>query len=589
MNNSISSQDVSDGGGIMRRPLSRSQSNGMQHGRVTKYRPFTPINLPDRQWPSRQITQAPTWCSVDLRDGNQALAIPMSVEEKLRMFDLLVEIGFKEIEVGFPAASQIEYEFMRRLIDENRIPDDVTIQVLVQAREELIQRTFEAVQGAKNVIIHLYNSTNPTQRRVVFNMSKEEIKAIAVNGTQIVKSLVPTLGETNMTYQYSPESFSATELEFALEVCEAVMDVWRPTPEHKMILNLPATVEMSTPNQHADQIEWFGRHVKNRDCVMISLHPHNDRGTAVAATELGLMAGAERVEGTLFGNGERTGNVDIVTLALNMYTQGIDPQLDFSNINRVRDIYTETTRMAVHERHPYVGELVFTAFSGSHQDAIHKGMIAQPEEETAAWDVPYLPMDPADVGRSYEAIIRINAQSGKGGVSYLLKRDYGIEMPRPMTIEFGKIINEVADERGDELSILAIKQLFDQTYMQPESTMKLERFQSRMDNGEVTCKAQITINGRGHTINGRGNGPIDAFVDALAETAVPSFEITHYSQHALTHGADAKAIAYIQIETAAGKSAWGAAVDTNTEMVSIKGILNALQRVMAARPEPMIG
>ncbi|MCB0032747.1 MAG: 2-isopropylmalate synthase [Anaerolineales bacterium] len=589
MNNSISSQDVSDDSGIVRRPLSRSQHHGMQHGRVTKYRPFAPINLPDRQWPSRQITQAPMWCSVDLRDGNQALAIPMSVEEKLRMFDLLVEIGFKEIEVGFPAASQIEYEFMRRLIDEKRIPDDVTIQVLVQAREELIHRTFEAVQGAKNVIIHLYNSTNPTQRRVVFNMSRDEIKAIAVNGTKIVKSLVPTLGDTNMTYQYSPESFSATELEFALEVCEAVMAVWQPTAEHKMILNLPATVEMSTPNQHADQIEWFGRHVKNRDCVMISLHPHNDRGTAVAATELGLMAGAERVEGTLFGNGERTGNVDIVTLALNMYTQGIDPQLDFSNINRVRDIYTETTRMAVHERHPYVGELVFTAFSGSHQDAIHKGMMAQPEEETAAWDVPYLPMDPADVGRSYEAIIRINAQSGKGGVSYLLKRDYGIDMPRPMTIEFGKIINEVADERGDELSILAIKQLFDQTYMQPEGAMKLERFQSRMDNGEVTCKAQISINGRGHTVSGCGNGPIDAFVDALAETAVPSFEITHYSQHALTHGADAKAIAYIQIETAAGQSAWGAAVDTNTEMVSIKGILNALQRVMTARPEPMMG
>lgn len=587
MNNSISSQDSDNG--IVRRPLSRSRSQqGMQHGRITKYRPFAPIHLPDRQWPNRQIAQTPIWCSVDLRDGNQALAIPMSVEEKLRMFDLLVEIGFKEIEVGFPAASQIEYEFMRRLIDENRIPDDVTIQVLVQAREELIYRTFEAVQGAKNVIIHLYNSTNPTQRRVVFNMSKDEIKAIAVNGTQIVKSLVPTLGETNMTYQYSPESFSATELEFALEVCEAVMDVWQPTPERKMILNLPATVEMSTPNQHADQIEWFGRNVKNRDCVIISLHPHNDRGTAVAATELGLMAGAERVEGTLFGNGERTGNVDIVTLALNMYTQGIDPQLDFSNINRVRDIYTETTRMAVHERHPYVGELVFTAFSGSHQDAIHKGMMAQPEEETAAWDVPYLPMDPADVGRSYEAIIRINAQSGKGGVSYLLKRDYGIDMPRPMTIEFGKIINDVADERGDELSILAIKQLFDQTYMQPEGAMKLVRFQSRMDNGDVTCKAQISINGRGHTISGRGNGPIDAFVDALAETAVPPFEITHYSQHALSHGADAKAIAYIQIETAAGKAAWGAAVDTNTEMVSIKGILNALQRVMATRPEPIM-
>ncbi len=569
--------------GIIRRALAR-ESSGMQHGRVSKYAPFPTIDLPDRQWPNRRHTSAPTWCSVDLRDGNQALAIPMSVDEKLAMFDLLVQIGFKEIEVGFPAASQIEFDFIRRLIDENRIPSDVTIQVLVQAREALIHRTFEAVQGAENVIIHLYNSTSPTQRRVVFGMNSAEIVDIAVRGTEIVKSLVPTLGDTHVVYQYSPESFSATELPFALEICEAVMDVWQPSAERPMIFNLPATVEMSTPNLHADQIEWFCRNVKNRDSVIISLHPHNDRGTAVAAAELGLLAGAERVEGTLFGNGERTGNVDLVTMALNMYTQGIDPGLDFSRIDAVREVYETTTRMQVHERHPYAGELVFTAFSGSHQDAIHKGMMAQPDSAEARWDVPYLPIDPGDVGRSYEAIIRINAQSGKGGVSYLLKRDHGIEMPRPMTIEFGKIINDVADARGEELSVEAIKQVFDDTYLaQTHDRVQLHSFGSISQDGDVTATARITIDGVEQTISGQGNGPIAAFMDALAETPLPRCEIAHYSQQALDAldaGAQAQAIAFIQVVSAEGQTAWGAAIDTNTETVSIRAVLHAMARIM---------
>ncbi len=413
----------------------------MQKGRITKYQPFPPIDLPDRQWPSRTITSAPIWCSVDLRDGNQALAIPMSVTEKLEMFKLLVQIGFKEIEVGFPAASQIEFDFIRRLIEENHIPDDVTIQVLVQAREELIERTFESIQGAKKAIVHLYNSTSPLQRRVVFGMEKPEIVGIATRGTQLVKELTATIPETQIIFQYSPESFSSTEIEFSLEICEAVVDIWQPTRENKIILNLPATVEFFTPNIHADQIEWFCRHMRNRETAIISLHTHNDRGTGIAATELGLLAGADRVEGTLFGNGERTGNVDIVTLALNMYTQGVDPGLDFSDINAVSAIYEKCTRMGIPPRQPYAGELVFTAFSGSHQDAINKGMTAQDSEPGALWQVPYLPLDPKDIGRTYEAIIRINSQSGKGGVAYVMESEFGFQLPRAMRIEFGKIIN----------------------------------------------------------------------------------------------------------------------------------------------------
>ena len=446
--NSTSGSNGSKGHKAVARRI--EQQSGMQKGIITKYRPFPPINLPNRQWPNRIIDRAPIWCSVDLRDGNQALAIPMSVTQKVELFQLLVELGFKEIEVGFPAASQIEFDFLRRLVDERLIPEDVTVQVLVQARDHLIRRTFESLQGVKRAIVHIYNSTSELQRRVVFNASKQEIIDIAVKGVELIKELVPTLPDTEIQLQYSPESFSSTEIDFALEICEAVIDVWQPTPEKQIILNLPVTVEVATANVHADQIEWFCRHLRDRDSAIISLHTHNDRGTGIAATEMGLLGGADRVEGTLFGNGERTGNVDIVTVAMNLYTQGVDPALNFSDINHVREVYERCTRMTVHERHPYVGDLVFTAFSGSHQDAIKKGMNAQDQEAGALWEVPYLPIDPKDVGRTYEAIIRINAQSGKGGVAYILEADYGVTMPKPMQIEFGKVINDIADAKGEE-------------------------------------------------------------------------------------------------------------------------------------------
>jgi 2-isopropylmalate synthase len=524
---------------------------------------------------------------VDLRDGNQALAVPMSVEKKMEMFRLLVEIGFKEIEVGFPAASQIEFDFMRRLVAEQAIPDDVTVQVLVQARPELIRRTFEALEGIPRAIVHLYNSTPPVQRRVVFGKSKAEIVDLAVRGTELVKSLVPSVPDTEVMFQYSPESFSATEVDFALEICEAVIGVWQPTVEKKIILNLPATVEMSTPNLHADQIEWFCRHLRHRERVIISLHPHNDRGTGVAATELGLLAGADRVEGTLFGNGERTGNVDIVTLALNMYTQGIDPGLEFSNINHVRDVYERCTLMHVHERHPYVGDLVFTAFSGSHQDAIKKGMAAQDPTPGALWDVPYLPVDPQDLGRTYEAIIRINSQSGKGGVAFVLENEYGIQMPRAMNIEFGKIVNDLADASGNELTATQLRRAFDETYLECASPFQLEAFESKtstLDDGakEVTCTARLSIDGVSQEIYGTGNGPINAFVAALKEELVPDFELVFYAEHSLSAGEHAEAIAYIQVKPPSGATCFGAGVDTNIEMASIKAIVSALNRAYRA-------
>lgn len=569
-------------------------SAGTKLGAGTKYQPFPPIDLPNRQWPTRQIEKAPIWCSVDLRDGNQALAVPMSVEEKLTFFQLLVDIGFKEIEVGFPAASQIEYNFMRRLIDEARIPDDVTIQVLVQARQPLIERTFESLHGAKRAIVHLYNSTSPLQRDVVFDMSREEITDIAVQGTKLVKSLVPTIPETEVRFQYSPESFSATELDFALEICEAVIDEWGPTPDNPIILNLPATVEMSTPNVHADQIEWFCSHLRNRDSVIISLHTHNDRGTGIAATELGLLAGADRVEGTLFGNGERTGNVDIVTLALNMYSQGVAPELDFSHIDQVRRDYEEATRMTVHERHPYAGELVFTAFSGSHQDAIRKGMLARDvrknNEGDRLWAVPYLPIDPKDIGCTYEAIIRVNSQSGKGGVAYILENEFGIEMPKAMHVEFGKIINTLADEKGEELTPSQIKSAFDQTYLTLESPLRLESFrtEARMENegpSLVTCISYISVNGTPYELLASGNGPIDAFVQGLQEELVPPFTIGHYAEHSLGRGSDAKAIAYVQIETPSGATFFGAATDTNIELASVKAVLCGVNRAFQSQIE----
>lgn len=566
---------------------------GMQQGQITKYRPFPQVDLPDRQWPNRTIDCAPIWCSVDLRDGNQALAIPMSVEQKVEMFRLLVALGFKEIEVGFPAASQIEFDFLRRLVDQQLIPEDVTIQVLVQARDHLIHRTFEALHGVKRAIVHIYNSTSELQRRVVFQASRQAVIEIAVKGVELIKTLVPTVPDTEIMLQYSPESFSATELDFALEICEAVVDVWQPTPTKKMILNLPATVEVATPNVHADQIEWFCRHLRDRDSVIISLHTHNDRGAGVAATELGLLAGADRVEGTLFGNGERTGNVDIVTLALNLYTQGVDPKLDFSDITRVRTIYERCTRMKVHERHPYAGDLVFTAFSGSHQDAINKGMNAQDPAPGALWEVPYLPIDPKDVGRTYEAIIRINAQSGKGGVAYVLENEFGIAMPKTMHMEFGKIINDMADARGEELSPQQIYQTFRQTYLETTKPFQLVSFrtQTHLEQGEeqgVACVAKLAVDGITHEVTAVGNGPIDAFMSAIKEELVPDFQLVTYAEHSLGHGSEAEAIAYIQIQTPSGATFFGAATDTNIERASIKAILSSLNRAFQSQRSDMM-
>ena len=559
--------------------------SGMQKGHISKYQPFVPIDLPDRQWPSKRIKTAPTWCSVDLRDGNQALPIPMSVAEKVEMFDLLVRLGFKEIEVGFPSASQTEYEFTRRLIEEDLIPDDVTIQVLVQSKEDLIRRTFESIRGAKKAIVHLYNSTSEQQRRIVFGLDRPAIVDIAVRGATLIKQLVATLPETQIIMEYSPESFSLTEIDFALEICEAVVDVWQPTTTNKIILNLPATVEVFTPNVHADQIEWFCRHLRNRETALISLHTHNDRGTGVAASELGLLAGADRVEGTLFGNGERTGNVDIVTLALNMYTQGVDPGLDFSDLNATRKIYEKCTRMEVPVRQPYAGELVFTAFSGSHQDAINKGMSAQANSSKDLWDVPYLPIDPKDMGRSYEAIIRINSQSGKGGVAYLMESEFGFQLPKAMHIEFGKIIKDLSDERGGEILSTELFAAFEQQYLKRSTPLTLVKFASRASiditgTESVICTGTIANNGVIHDIEGHGNGPIDAFVRALNDHDIATFTLRSYAEHAIGDGAETQAVCYIQLETEAG-GFFGAAVDTNIELASIKAILSALNRSLS--------
>ncbi|WP_126553939.1 2-isopropylmalate synthase [Dictyobacter kobayashii] len=558
----------------------------MQKGTITKYRPFTPIDLPDRQWPSKVITTAPTWCSVDLRDGNQALPIPMSVEEKLEMFDLLVKVGFKEIEVGFPSASQTEYDFTRRLIEENHIPDDVTIQVLVQSKEDLIYRTFDSLRGAKKAIVHIYNSTSAQQRRIVFGLDKPDIVGIAVRGVRLIKDLVATLPETDITLQYSPESFSLTEIDFALEICEAVVDIWQPTPDKKIILNLPTTVEVSTPNIHADQIEWFCRHLRNRETAIVSLHTHNDRGTGVASSELGLLAGAERVEGTLFGNGERTGNVDIVTLALNMYTQGVDPDLDFSDIQAIQQIYEKCTRLPVPVRQPYAGELVFTAFSGSHQDAINKGMNAQDASSSDLWDVPYLPLDPKDIGRSYEAIIRINSQSGKGGVAYLMESEFGLQLPKAMHIEFGKVIKHLADVRGSEILSTELFTAFEQEYLTRTRPFSLQSFESRTllnkDSSQtIECVACVTVNDVVHELRAQGNGPIDAFVRALNQHHLASFKLLTYNEHAIGQGSETQAVAYIQLQTESG-TLFGAAMDTNIEIASIKAVLSGLNRSSSA-------
>ncbi|PAW67548.1 MAG: 2-isopropylmalate synthase [Opitutia bacterium Tous-C1TDCM] len=553
----------------------------MQSAPVTKYRPFPPVALPNRQWPNRTLDRAPHWCSVDLRDGNQALAQPMSVEEKLEYFDLLVRIGFKEIEVGFPSASQIEFDFCRRLIDENRIPGDVAIQILCQCREELIVRSCEALRGAKNVIFHLYNSTSPAQRKHVFNATQDDIVRIAVQGTKWVKQHTQPLAAagTHVRFQYSPESFTSTELEFALRICEAVTDVWQPTVDNKIILNLPATVEYATPNVHADQIEWMHTHLTRRDRTLISLHTHNDRGTGVAATELSLLAGADRVEGTLFGNGERTGNLDIVTVALNLYTHGVHPHLDFGNINEIREVYERTTRLEVPARQPYAGELTFTAFSGSHQDAIKKSWAVQKPDEP--WDVLYIPIDPADIGRSYKAIIRINAQSGKGGVAYVLENEFGFSLPKLMHKEIGKRVNDVADARGTELQPDDIHAVFREEYLERTAPLALRAFKTAEHDGAVTCTAEVVLDGRAATLTGSGNGPIDAFTRALATTALPKFEVLSYAEHSLGQGSEARAVSYIQIKPERGLALFGAGIDTNIELASIKAIVSALNRALA--------
>jgi 2-isopropylmalate synthase len=550
----------------------------MQPAPVSKYRPLQPVVLPDRQWPNRVIEQAPIWCSVDLRDGNQALAQPMDVDEKLGFFDMLVKIGFKEIEVGFPSASQIEFDFCRRLIDEGRIPPDVTIQILCQCREELVQRSCEALKGARNVLFHLYNSTSPAQRRYVFEANRAEIVKIATRGTEWVKEYTKPLAAsgTKVRFQYSPESFTSTELDFALEICEAVTDIWQPTVEDKIILNLPATVEYTTPNVHADQIEWMCRHLSRRDRTVVSLHTHNDRGTGIAATELGLMAGAERVEGTLFGNGERTGNVDIVTVALNMYTHGIHPGLDFSDINPIRDMFELCTRMEVSPRQPYAGELVFTAFSGSHQDAIKKSWAAQ--KPGAPWDVLYIPIDPGDLGRSYKAIIRINSQSGKGGVAYVLEHEFGYQLPKLMHKEIGRIINDLADTKKTELTPEEIHEAFRREYIDRNAPVALIDLQTIERAQQVTCQAHLLVDGVERITLGQGNGPIDAFVHALHESGLPPFELLNYSEHSLDTGAQARAVSYIQIQTSRRHTYFGAGIDTNIELASIKAVLSAVNR-----------
>ena len=552
---------------------------------VKKYRPYPGLNLSDRTWPGKIITKAPDWCSVDLRDGNQALVQPMNLDEKLELFQLLVEVGFKEIEIGFPSASQVEFDFSRTLIERALIPEDVTIQILTPAREHLIKRSFEALKGAKKAIVHLYNSTSTLQRRVVFQMNRAEITALARQGALWIREEAARNPETSFRYEYSPESFTGTELEFALEICEAVMGVWEPTLVNRMIVNLPATVEMATPNVYADQIEWFCTHLKDRDCAIISLHAHNDRGCAVAATELALMAGGDRVEGTLFGNGERTGNVDLITLALNMFTQGIDPGLNFHDISKVITVSERVTRIPVHVRHPYAGELVYTAFSGSHQDAINKGMNAFDASADGIWAVPYLPIDPRDVGRSYESIIRINSQSGKGGVAWIMDREFGFKMPKEMHPEFGRVIQKVTDREGRELQMEEIWAAFKEEYLiltRPYGLVSFNVRKQHVDCDEAGSSADveavINVNGEPKTVTASGNGPLDAFCSALKEGLGCEFTLCGYHEHALTKGSSSKAVAYIETEYPDGRRFWGAGVDTDILVASIKATLSSLNR-----------
>ena len=546
-----------------------------------KYRPFPQVKLTDRQWPNKTITQPPVWCSVDLRDGNQSLIEPMGLDRKMRMFDALLKMGFKEIEVGFPSASQTDFDFVRYLIEGNRIPDGVTIQVLTQSREELIRRTFESLKGVKSAIVHLYNSTSELQRRVVFKLDKLGIIDIAVKGATLIRKLEREYGLENVTrHEYSPESFTGTELDFAKEICEAVIDSYDPTPQKKLILNLPATVEMSTPNVHADQIEWFCRNIKKRDSLLISLHPHNDRGCAVAATELGLLAGADRVEGTLFGNGERTGNVDLVTLAMNLYSQGVDPGLDCSNINELVRMAEYCNQLPIHPRHPYAGELVFTAFSGSHQDAINKGFKAMAASNAPLWEVPYLPIDPMDLGRSYEAVIRINSQSGKGGIAYILEKEHGIELPRRLQIEFSKVVQAIADGEGVELAADMLWDAFQSEYLEGNGRYGFVSHSASADQAEQDVVAKITVDGNLKTILGHGNGPVDGFVDAIRKESGLNFDVADYREHAIGMGANAAAIAYVELRLADGSSLFGVGVDKNIVVASLKAVISGVNRAL---------
>ncbi len=549
-----------------------------------KYRAFTPIRLPDRTWPERTITQAPVWCSVDLRDGNQALIEPMGPERKRRMFDTLVRMGFKEIEVGFPAASQTDFDFVREIIENDLIPDDVTIQVLTQSREHLIRRTYEAIKGARRAIVHLYNSTSELQRRVVFGLDRAGIVDIAVSGARLCKELEATVPETEIVYQYSPESFTGTEIEFAVEICERVAEVWQPTPDRKVIFNLPATVEMSTPNIYADQIEWFCRNVKNRESIIVSLHPHNDRGTGVAAAELGVMAGADRIEGTLFGNGERTGNVDIVTLGLNLYTQGVPPDLDFHDIDELRQVAEYCNQLPVHPRHPYAGDLVFTAFSGSHQDAIKKGFAAMRKSNSGFWEVPYLPIDPKDLGRDYQAVIRVNSQSGKGGVAYLLEADHGVVLPRRLQIEFSQVVQEVADASGKELSSGDIWNIFERTYLKAAGPFEFVDHRTVPDthaSEQRNLTATVKVEGAPRELQGGGNGPIAAYVDALNRATGIDMRVVDYSEHAVSHGADATAVAYVEAKTADGRTLFGVGMHANIVTASLRAGTSAANRAIS--------
>ena len=544
-----------------------------------KYRPFPQVDLPDRQWPSRTITKPPRWLSTDMRDGNQALIDPMDGEKKQRFFDLLVKVGVKEIEVGFPSAGATEFDFISGLVRDGKIPDDVIVQVLTQSRRDLIETSFQSVKGAKQAIVHLYNAVSPAWREVVFRMSRDEVREIAVAGAKVLRDEAAKQPDTDWHFEYSPETFSTAELDFSVEVCEAVMEILRPTPERPLILNLPATVEAATPNIYADQIEWFGRNIRNRDSIVISLHTHNDRGTGVAAAELGLMAGADRVEGCLLGNGERTGNCDLVTVALNLYTQGVNPGLDFSDIDEIVNTVNYCTNIPVHPRTPYAGDLVFTAFSGSHQDAIKKGFAAQEARNDEYWNVPYLPIDPKDLGRDYEAVIRVNSQSGKGGVAWVLEQDRGLKLPKRMQADFSRHVQALADETSRELNAADIRQKFEQVYLPGEGDrIALVDYEETGAAGQRVFVGRIAVDGVEQSISGRGNGLISGVIDALSGTTGPSLDVVDYSEHAIGHGADAQAAAYVECRTQDGRTVFGVGIDADIATASVRAVLSAANR-----------